>query len=64
MRLFDFLVPLWLLGIVFPPTLESDFADVLHFGSLVWLPCVALLMGRDQFLSASACRCSSGLRPP
>jgi len=50
MRLFDFLVPLWLLGIVFPPTLESDFADVLHFGSLVWLPCVALLMGRDQFL--------------
>jgi O-antigen ligase len=50
MKTFVLLIPLWLLAVIFPPTLDSGYMDVLQVGTLVWLPVIGLLTGRGEFL--------------
>lgn len=47
---FAVLVPLWLFGLIFPPTLVSEAKDELQLASLLWLSCAGLLWGRERFV--------------
>src|SRR5439155_17292298 len=47
---FVFLTPVWLLGLIFPPTLGYEDRETLQFISLFWLFMLGLLCGRERFL--------------
>jgi O-antigen ligase len=51
-KLFTFLVSIWLFGIIFPPTVDSENMALAQFGAFVWLPIVALLGSRSQLLGS------------
>ena len=44
MKLLLFLVPMWLLAIIFPPTVRSANMSMLQFVTLAWLPAVCLFV--------------------
>jgi len=47
---FAVLVPLWLLGLIFPPTLDSEEKELIQFVSLCWILVVAVVFSRERFL--------------
>jgi len=44
------LMPFWLIGAMLPPTLSSEYMDVLQVCSLLWLPIAGVFAGRGNFL--------------
>jgi len=50
------LLPFWLIGTILPPTLSSEYMDVLQVCSLLWLPIIGLISGRSKFLFGPICR--------
>lgn len=50
MILFIALVPLWLFGVIFPPTLDPTNRELLQFATLSWLPIVGTFLGWGRFL--------------
>jgi len=49
MKGFVYLVPIWLFTIVFPPTLSSEYSELLQFAALVWLPVIGLIAAQEEF---------------
>lgn len=50
MRLFSFLIPLWLLGLIVPAAVDSENVSVIQFAVLTWLPVIGIVWGSDRFL--------------
>jgi O-antigen ligase len=50
MTLFLFIVPLWLFGVIFPPTIDSEKLIFIQFGAFAWFPLAVALFGGGKFL--------------
>lgn len=60
-RLFEILVPLWLLGLIFPPTLDLEWKESLQAASALWLLPLGVLAGRTGFLYGPVFRQQPGI---
>ncbi len=59
---FSVLVPVWLLGLIFPPVIATDNLEYLQFVSLFWLFPIAIVASREYFLVPSVYRRQSAIR--
>jgi O-antigen ligase len=48
--LFVYLVPIWLLAITFPPTMDPQYMDILQIMMLLWLPIIGTASAHGEFL--------------
>ncbi|HEY4363757.1 MAG TPA: O-antigen ligase family protein [Bryobacteraceae bacterium] len=54
--LFLIAVPLWLFGVIFPPTVESESLVLVQFAAFAWFPIAAVFSSRGRFLFGPAFR--------
>src|SRR5260221_6876556 len=59
---FVLLVPVWLFGLIFPPTMDFDDKQVLQFVSLVWPIPLCLFSARSRFLYGGIHRAVPAIR--
>lgn len=60
-RLFEILTPLWLIGLIFPPTLDLEWKEALQSASALWLPVAGVIAGRAGFLYGPVFREQPGI---
>ena len=61
-RLLVLLVPLWLVGLIFPPVVTPEGFETMQLIALVWLFPISLLVGREYFLYSSMLRHETAIR--
>jgi len=54
MKVFVYLTPIWLLAIIFPPTMDSQYMDALQLATLAWLPLCGFVAAQGRFFFGPA----------